>query len=106
MADLWERVKKTVNEIYATASERAIEGVNLGVKKLDEATLRRELSREFAELGGRAYQLLQRGEAGILAADPAIQSHLRRLEDLERRLREKEEEIQAMRATGRPEGGR
>jgi predicted RNase H-like nuclease (RuvC/YqgF family) len=100
MADLWERVKKTANEIYATASERAVEGVNLGVKKLDEATLRRELSREFAELGGRTYQLIQRGEAGTLSAHPRIQPLLRRLEELERRLKEKEDEIQTLRKPG------
>lgn len=97
MPDLWERVKKTATEIYATASERAVEGVNLGVKKLDEATLRRDLTREFAGLGGRTYQLLRRGEEAAIAADPTVRGHMRRLEELEKRLEETEREIQGLR---------
>jgi predicted RNase H-like nuclease (RuvC/YqgF family) len=100
MPDLWDRVKKTVTEIYATASERAVEGVNLGVKKLDEATLRRDLSREFAGLGGRTYQLLRRGEETAIAQDATIQGHLRRLEQLERQLEEKEREIHGLKGQG------
>jgi len=93
MPDLWERMKKTVSEIYTTASGKAVEGVNLGVKKLDEVTLRRELSREFAGLGGRTYQLLKREEAEAVASDPTVQHHMARLAELEKRLEEKEQEI-------------
>jgi hypothetical protein len=100
MPDLWDRVKKTVTEIYATASERAVDGVNLGVKKLDEATLRRDLTREFAGLGGRTYQLLRRGEEAGIARDATVQGHLRRLEVLERQLEEKEREIQDLKGQG------
>ena len=105
MPDLWERLKKTMTEAYATASERAVESVNLGVKKLDEATLRRDLTREFAGLGGRVYQLLRRGEVQV-GNDPTVLSHMRRLDDLERRLQEKEREIQRLRGTpGTPGSG-
>ena len=96
MPDLWERLKRTMTEVYTTASEAAVDGVNLGVKKLDEATLRRDLTREFAGLGGRVYQLLRRGEVQI-GSDPMVLSHMRRLEELERRLEEKEREIQNLR---------
>jgi predicted RNase H-like nuclease (RuvC/YqgF family) len=96
MADLWERVKKTMTEAYATASERAVEGVNLGVKKLDEATLRRDLAREFAGLGGRVYQLLRKGDTRV-GDDLVVRSHMRRLEELDKRLEEKEREIQMLR---------
>ncbi|HET9233073.1 MAG TPA: hypothetical protein VFP10_02905 [Candidatus Eisenbacteria bacterium] len=102
MPDLWERLKKTMTEAYAAASERAVEGVNLGVKKLDEATLRRELTREFAGLGGRVYQLLRSGSLPT-ADDPTVRAHMRRLEDLERQLEEKEREIQRLK--GQPPGG-
>ena len=105
MTDLWERLRKTMTEAYAAASERAVEGVNLGVKKLDEATLRRELTREFAGLGGRVYQLLRSGNPQ-LADDPTVRTHMRRLEDLERQLEEKEREIQRLKSQGstRPGG--
>lgn len=98
MADLWDKVKKTATELYASASEKAVEGVNLGVKKLDEVNLRRELSREFAGLGGRAYQLLEKEEAADMASDPTIRRHLARLKELEARLEEKEREIQGIRS--------
>lgn len=101
MADLWERVKKTVTEIYTTASERAVDGVHLGVKKLDEAGIRREISREFAALGGRAYQILLKEEGETVASDPVIQRHMDRLRELEVRLEEKEQEIDEIRR-GRP----
>jgi len=101
MPDLWEKVKKTVTDIYATASERAVDGVHLGVKKLDEAGIRRELSREFAALGGRTYQLLQKDEADALPTDAIVQRHMDRLKELEVRLEEKEVEIDEIRR-GRP----
>ncbi len=100
MADLWERVKKTVGEIYAQASGTAVDGVNLGVKKLDEASIRRELSKEFAGLGGRTYQLLKREEADGLSTDATVKHHMGRLEELETRLEEKEREIQEILKTG------
>jgi hypothetical protein len=101
MPDLWEKVKKTVTEIYTTASERAVDGVHLGVKKLDEAGIRRELSKEFAALGGRTYQLLQKDEAHTLPSDAVVLLHMDRLRELELRLEEKEEEISEIRR-GRP----
>ena len=97
MSDLWERVKKTAAEIYATASEKTVEGVNIGVKQLDVVSVRRELSREFAGLGGRVHQLLKRGEAAAIPEDPTVKSHLARLEELEQRLEEREREIEDIR---------
>ncbi len=102
MSDLWERVKKTASEIYSTASERTVEGVNLGVKHLDVVSLRRDLSREFTGLGGRVYQLLRGDQAGDIPDDPTVLHHLRRLEELEERLEEREAEIRRMRE-GKPE---
>ncbi len=101
MSDLWERVKKTATEIYTTASERTVEGVNIGVKQLDLVSLRRELSKEFAALGGRVYQLLKREEAGAIPDDPTVLHHLKRLAELEVRLEEREGEIRRLRE-GRP----
>ena len=100
MADLWERMKKTMSEAYSTASDKAVEGVNLGVKKLDEVTLRRELSKEFTDLGGRTYQLLKLDQGEDLPQDATILHHMNRLLELERRLEEKEQEIQGLKATG------
>jgi len=102
MSDLWERVKKTAAEIYAVASEKTVEGVNIGVKQLDVVSVRRELSREFAGLGGRVYQLLKRGDVTAIPEDPTVVDHLARLAELEQRLEEREKEINEIR-DGRPE---
>jgi hypothetical protein len=102
MSDLWERVKKTAGEIYSTASERTVEGVHIGVKHLDLVSIRRELSREFAGLGGRVYQLLRRDRAADIPDDPTVVHHLKRLEELEERLEEREAEIRRLRE-GKPE---
>lgn len=104
MNDLWERVKKTASEIYATASERTVEGVNVGVKRLDLAALRRDLNREFAALGGRAYQLLQKNEGDSIPSDPVVLRHLVRLREMEGKLEEREREIRSLRQEG-PTGG-
>ncbi len=98
MADLWERVKKSASEIYATASEKTVDGVSIGVRKLDVANLRRELSKEFAGLGGRVYQLLDRDQVEAIPEDPTVRHHLERLRDLEARLETKESEIAAIKA--------
>ncbi len=106
MSDLWERVKKTASEIYATASERTVEGVHVGVKRLDLATIRRDLTREFAALGGRSYQLLQKNEGAGIPSDPVVLRHLARLRELEEKLEEREREIRSIRQEGSPGGER
>ncbi len=100
MSDLWERVKRTAGEIYLTATEKTVEGVNLGVRHLDVASIRRDLSREFAGLGGRVYQLLKREEPDAIPSDPTVLHHMNRLRELEERLEEREAEIRRLRESG------
>lgn len=100
MSDLWERVKKTAAEIYTTASEKTVEGINIGAKHLDVASYKREISREFTGLGGRVHQLLIRDEAGAIADDATVKHHMTRLAELEQKVEEREAEIEELKKSG------
>jgi len=92
---VWEKFRQTAADLYASASERTVQGVNLGVLKMDLVTLRREFSRELAALGERTYALLRRDEGERIPADTRILHHMGRLHDLEERLSQKEAEVRA-----------
>jgi hypothetical protein len=90
---VWEKFRRTAADLYATASERTVQGVNLGVLKMDLVTLRREFSRELASLGERTYALLRREEGDRIPSDTRILHHMGRLSELEARLTRKEAEV-------------
>ena len=92
---VWEKFRQSAADLYAAASEKTVQGVNLGVLKMDLVTLRREFSRELAALGERTYALLRREQGDRVSTDTRILHHLGRLRDLEERLERKEAEVRA-----------
>jgi len=60
---LWENLKKGLEQGIKTISEKTEELTELGKLKLDILSLKRDIEKNFVELGGRVYQLMKENKS-------------------------------------------
>ena len=99
MDTLWNKVKKNLVEWYETAYDKTDELARIGKRKIEMTGLNRSIEKHFSELGGRVYDLIvEQGHRGNKTADDeVVQRIVAEVKELETRLRQKEEEIGAIR---------
>jgi len=93
---LWERVAANLQEWYADARDWTGEKARIGVKKVDMVGIQHNIKRTMTHLGGRVYDLLQRGED--VAMDVEVKRLMATLRGLETELAEREREIDDLKA--------
>ena len=104
MDTLWEKVKHNLVEWYGTAYEKTDELARVGKKKIEITGVNRAIERHLSELGGRVYDMVvEQGKSGVIAKDARVKELIEQVQDLERELKEKEEEIEEIRADKRQE---
>ncbi|MDE2888025.1 MAG: hypothetical protein OXR72_07400 [Gemmatimonadota bacterium] len=87
---LWERIKRGIIDSAATAAHKAEHLGKIGRARLDIAGTRHAIHEAFAELGGAVYaHLSEGGEADVAQADD-VQDLVRRINELENLLQERE----------------
>jgi len=97
MSRNWEDVRKSINEFFATAAEKTDEFIKVGKRKISITEIKRNITSHYAELGGRVYHLIRRGEAAGIASDGEVESLVSRIQKLEDELKAKEIEIEEIR---------
>jgi hypothetical protein len=101
MTDLWGDIKKSLGE-WATkaadkageltreAADKAEEVTKLGKVKLDIFQIKRDIEKQFAELGGMVYKLILDKKTKDFEKNENVKSCLNIIKDLEKKLKEKE----------------
>jgi hypothetical protein len=89
---LWERVASNLQEWYADAKDWTGEKARIGVKKVDMVGIQHNIKRTMTHLGGRVYDLLQRGED--VAMDVEVKRLVATLRGFEKELADREHEIE------------
>ena len=91
MPGFWKKVKKTlkesaeiIKETAVTVAEKTQEATEMGKLKIQIMGLNRAAEKNFAEMGGRVYELLESGVKNIL-----FDAKLRKLVDKARQYEEK-----------------
>ena len=98
MDSLWERVKKNLVEWYGTAYEKTDELARIGKKKIEIAGVNRAIEKHLSELGGRVYDLIEVQKKGTeIARDKNVKELIGEIKKLEKDLKVKEQEIEAIR---------
>lgn len=114
--DLWEKIKKGLEDGASTVSEKAAEWlktgaevVKEGAEKVSEKTvygsrlaklrweyrgIQKDIEREFTDLGGKAYDLLCENRGADLEKE--IGENIQKLRSLEKDLENKEKEIEEL----------
>ena len=90
-ASLWDKVAGNLQEWYADAREWTGEKARIGVRKVDMVGIQHNIKRTMTHLGGRVYDLLQRGED--VTMDVEVKRLVATLRGFENELAEREKEI-------------
>ncbi len=90
---IWEKTKKTLVDIFETGREKAEEYTKKGKEKWEIYTLRREIAKEFTQLGGLVYNLLVEKGTTKIAGNPEVKEKIAKIQGLEEDLRKKEKSI-------------
>jgi hypothetical protein len=97
---LWDRVGESLQEWYTEAMGWTGEKARIGVKKMDILGIQHNIKRSMTHLGGRVYDLMQRGVA--VETDEQVQRIVGELRGFEDELAAREREIDALRSGRRP----
>jgi len=91
---LWDKVASSLQEWYADARDWTGEKARIGVKKVDMVGIQHNIKRTMTHLGGRVYDLLQRGED--VTMDVEVKRLVATLRGFEDELAEREKEIEGL----------
>ena len=106
MSTNWDDLRNSIEEFFSTAAEKTDELIRVGRRKLSIVEIRRDMTAKYAELGGRVYHLIRRGEAGAVASDREVESLVSKIQGLEGDLKAKEVEIQEIKTAGAEKSGK
>lgn len=101
---LWERIKQGLRESVSTAAEKAEYLGKLGRARLDIAETRHAIHEALAELGGAAYEHLDK-EGDEMAGTLGVQGLVQKIRNLEGQLKEREDNFDAQRTGGEGQEG-
>jgi hypothetical protein len=100
MSTNWEEVRTSIQEFFSSAAEKTDEFIKVGKRKLSMAEIKRNITGQYAELGGRVYHLVRQGEAGAIESDEEVELLVSRINKLEDELKAKEMEIEEIKTGG------
>lgn len=103
MSTNWEEVRSSIQEFFSSAAEKTDEFIKVGRRKLSMAEIKRNITGQYAELGGRVYHLVKQGKAKTIAADEEVEMLVSGINKLEDELKAKEMEIEEIKTGGASE---
>ncbi len=101
MANLWGDIKKSLGEFVTKAADKAgeltreaadkaEEVTKLGKVKLDIFQIKRDIEKQFSELGGTVYQMILDKKTKDLEKDEKVKACITAIGNLEQKMKEKE----------------
>ena len=103
MSGLWQKIKQGVHQSASVAAEKAEEFGRIGKQRLDIANAKREINRAHAELGATVYRLWEKERDPKIMNQAEVQGFMDQIKALEADLREKEAEMERMKASPKTE---
>ena len=83
MANLWEKIRKSVLEGASVAAEKTEEYTKLGKVKLEILNTKRKISKTFTELGGIVYDSVKEGKSKEVMDSSKVENLIKTLKELE-----------------------
>ncbi|MDQ7066427.1 MAG: hypothetical protein Q9P90_19510 [candidate division KSB1 bacterium] len=93
LENLFEDVLSSVKDGLNKLAQKTDQLTQIGRIKLDIISIKRDIEKQFTELGGRVYQLYRNKNEDVLA-DDEVKGFINRIEELETRLEAKKEELE------------
>lgn len=97
MSILWDNIKKGIIEGIQTVSEKTEEMTNIGRLKIQILATKRDIEKNFIELGGRIYQMIDEKKEIQFQKDKQIQHLVTTIRQNEKKLENLKKEIERIR---------
>jgi hypothetical protein len=94
MASLWDDIAKTIREGVDTVVGKTEEYTRIGKIKIDIINIKRNVEKNFAELGGRVYHLMVEKKKPQISGDKDVKKILDSIQLLEKELQSKKAELE------------
>lgn len=98
MPNLWDDIAKTIREGVDTVVEKTEELTKIGRIKVDIINIKRNIDKNFSELGGKVYHLIVEEKKTQIAGDSEVKRIVDSIKILEKELKTKESEIEKIKA--------
>jgi len=93
MANLWDDIAKTIREGVDTVVEKTEELTKIGKIKVDIINIKRNIEKNFSELGGKVYHLIVEEKKTQIAGDKEVKELIDCVKILEKELQDKNVEL-------------
>ncbi|MFQ5754186.1 MAG: hypothetical protein ACE5HI_19540 [bacterium] len=94
MANLWDDIAKTIREGVDTVVEKTEELTRIGKIRVDIINIKRNIEKNFSELGGKAYHLMTEEKKIQIADDKEVKEVIECIKILEKELQNKKLELE------------
>lgn len=94
MSSLWEDITRTIREGVDTVVEKTEELTKIGKIKVDIINIKRNIEKNFAEMGGKTYHLIVEEKKNQIAKDKEINELVECIKLLENELEEKKKDLE------------
>ena len=102
MANLWDDIARTIREGVDTVVEKTEELTRIGRIKVDILNIKRNVEKNFAELGGRVYQLISKEKNAAISTDKEAKEIIECIKILEKELDDKKSELAKVKSKPKP----
>ena len=102
MANLWDDIAKTVRDGVDVVVEKTEEYAKIGKIKVEMINIKRNVEKNFTELGGKVYHLVVDEDAADIAGNAEVKGIVERIKSLEADLEDKSEELELVKAKEQP----
>jgi len=98
MANLWDDIAKTIREGVDTVVEKTEKLTKMGKIKIDILNIKRNVEKNFSELGGRVYHLIIKEKNTAVSADKEAREIIECIKILEKELDDKKSELEKVKS--------
>jgi hypothetical protein len=98
VASLWDEVKNAIVDGYVYASDKAEELTQISRAKIEILRVNRQIARTMSEIGGRTFDLIEKGRKDELPDDETIHAAVDAIQKMRLDIVRLEEEIEKAKA--------
>ena len=102
MANLLDDHARTIREGVDTVVEKTEELTRIGRIKVDILNIKRNVEKNFSELGGRVYQLISKEKNAAISTDKEAKEIIECIKILEKELDDKKSELAKVKSKPKP----
>ena len=94
MANLWDKIRKSLEDGYKVTKDKTEELTKLGKLKIDILSTKHKISKSFTEIGGIVYEAAKEGKSADVLESPEVAYLVDTIKGLENDLEEKESQYE------------